>query len=58
MAGVLGALGRRINNTQEIHQAKLPGNVLAVLKYEQEGGKTYYSLTPHALEALRAENII
>lgn len=58
MAGVLGALGRRVNNTKEIHQAGLPGNASAVLKWEKEGGKEYISLTPHALEALKAENII
>jgi len=58
MAGVLGALGRRINNTEEIHQAGLPGNTKAILKWEDEGGKGYYSLTPHAIEALKAEGVI
>ena len=58
MAGVLGALGRRINNTEEIHQAGLPGNTKAILKWEKEGGKVYYSLTPHAIEALKAEGVI
>ena len=58
MAGVLGALGRRVNNTKEIHQAGLPGNINAILKWEKEGDKGYYSLTSYALEALKAENII
>lgn len=58
MAGVLGALGRRINNTEEIHQARLPGNTNAVFKWEKEGGMDYISLTPYALEALKAEKII
>ena len=58
MAGVMGALGRRINNTKEIHQAGLPGNTGAVLKWEQEGDKAYYGLTPDATEALKAEGII
>jgi hypothetical protein len=58
MSGTLGALGRRINETPEIHQAGLPGDTSAVLKYETEGEIRYISLTPEALEALRAEGII
>ena len=58
MAGVLGALGRRINNTQEIHQAGLPGNTKAVLKWEKEGGIEYVSLKPYVHEALVAEGVI
>lgn len=58
MSGVLGALGRRINGTEAIHKAGLPGNTSAVLVREKEGGKEYFSLTPDALEALRAEEVI
>lgn len=58
MAGVHGALGGRINNTQEIHQAGLPGDIYAVLNYEEQGDKGYFSLTPHALEALKEEGIV
>ena len=58
MAGVMGALGRRINNTKEIHLAGLPGNTSAVLKWEKENGKGYFTLTPDAVEALKAEGII
>lgn len=58
MAGVLGALGRRINNTAEIHQAGLPGNCNAVLKWEEEGGKRYVCLTPHAFEALKSMGLV
>lgn len=58
MAGLLGALGNRINNTPEIHRAGLPGNVEAVLKYERIDGKRHLSLTPHAREALEAEEVI
>lgn len=58
MAGLLGALGSRINSTEAIHQASLPGNVEAVLKYERIDGKRHLSLTPHAKEALEAEGVI
>jgi hypothetical protein len=58
LRGVHGALGNRINNTPEIHQAGLPGNTDAVLVSHLERGKRFFSLTPHAREALRAEGII
>ena len=58
MAGLLGALGRRINGTPEIKQAGLPGNVKAVLNYERIGGKRHMDLTIHAKEALEAEGVI
>lgn len=56
--GVHGALGRRINNTPEIHRAGLQGNIKAVLRWEEDGEGGYFSLTPHALEALKAEGIV
>ncbi|MFW6126126.1 MAG: hypothetical protein ACOC58_03385 [Chloroflexota bacterium] len=58
MAGLLGALGSRINSTRAIHQAGLPGNVGAVLKYERIDGERHLSLTPDAREALEAEGVI
>ena len=58
MAGLLGALGRRINATKEVKQAGLPGNVEAVLNYERIGGKRHMSLTADAKEALEAEGVI
>ncbi len=58
IAGVFGALGRRINKTEEIHKAGLLGNTRDVLKWDYENGKYYLSLTPNALEALKAEGII
>lgn len=58
MAGVLGALGRRINTTKEIHLAGLKGSTEAILNWEIEGDKGYYSLTPQAIEALRSEGVI
>lgn len=58
MAGVLGALGRRINNTPEIRQAGLPGNVSAIMVFETVSGTRYVELTPEALEALEEEEVI
>lgn len=58
MAGLLGALGSRINSTPEIHRAGLPGTVEAVLEYEKVDGERHLSLTPHAQEALEAEGVI
>ena len=58
MAGVLGGLGRRISNTEEIVAAGLPRNCEAMMEWEYEGVTEYRSLLPHALEALREENII
>ncbi len=58
-AGVLGALGRRINSTPEIHQAGLPGNVAAVLHYRKlDDGNFFLSLQPDAEAVLREEGII
>ena len=58
MAGVLGALGRRVDHTPEIHRAGLPGNSGAVLKLEEEDGKRFISLQPDALKVLREANVI
>ena len=58
MAGVMGALGRRINGTKEIHAAGLPGNTLALFEWPKEGGKNYIELKPYALEALQVEGLI
>jgi hypothetical protein len=62
IAGVFGALGRRINNTPEIHQAGLPGNCDAIRRWDREtkdGKVVYYiSLTLDALDALKKEGII
>lgn len=54
MAGVMGALGRRISNTSEIRQAGLKGNTTAIMEYD----KGYLSLTKDALEVLREEGLI
>jgi len=58
LAGVLGALGRRINQTKEIHKAGLEGNVKAVINYRHDGEDLYLSLTPEAEEVLREEGYI
>ena len=57
-AGVMGAMGRRINNTKEIHQAGLPANVYAVIKYRKTEDEMYYSLTQNAEEVLKEEGVI
>ena len=57
-AGVMGALGRRINSTVEIHSAGLPANVYAVINYRETDDGTYLSLTHDAEEVLREEGII
>ena len=57
-AGVMGALGRRINNTEEVHSAGLPANVYAVINYRQTEDGTYLSLTRDAEEVLREEGVI
>jgi hypothetical protein len=58
MAGVLGALGKRINMTEQIHQAGLPGNTSAVLTWEVESGKEFICLKALALEVLKAEGLV
>lgn len=58
VAGVHGALGRRINHTKEIADSGLPGNTNAVLTWRNSGGKEYLSLKPEFIEVLREEKII
>ena len=62
IAGVHGALGRRINHTPEIEQAGLPGNMKAVMNWRKksEGTKIIYylSLCPDFIEVLKEEGII
>jgi len=55
--GVHGALGRRINETAEIHQAGLPGNLDAVVDWNK-GGKNTIALKPEFLEVLKEEGLI
>jgi hypothetical protein len=58
MAGVLGALGRRINGTEAIHDAGLPGDTDALFEWPKVAGKKYIELKPYALEALKIEGVI
>lgn len=58
MAGVLGALGRRISNTKEIAAAGLPQNCMAMFEWETEDEIDYIELQHYALEALQEEGII
>jgi hypothetical protein len=54
--GVHGALGKRINQTPEIHKAGLPGNLNAVLDWNIE--EKTIGLKPEFLEVLKEEGII
>ena len=58
IAGVHGALGKRINNTKEIHQAGLPGNTSAIMDWRKENGKEYLKLNQEFIEVLEEEKII
>jgi hypothetical protein len=58
IAGVHGALGKRINNTKEIHQASLPGNMSAIVDLRKENGKEYLKLKQEFIEVLEEEKII
>ncbi len=58
IAGLHGALGRRINNTKEIHQAGLPGEMKAIVTWRKDGDKEFLSLKPDFLEVLREEGIV
>ena len=56
MRGVHGALGRRINETPEIHQADLPGNLDAVVIWDTS--KNTIALRTEFLEVLNEEGLI
>ena len=58
MAGVFGALGRRISNTPAIKAASLPQNLNAMIKTRRDGESKCLSLTPYAEDALEKEGII
>ena len=58
MAGVLGALGRRINNNPEIKKAGLEANIHAVLIYGRDGEDLYISLHDYVIEVLKDLEII
>lgn len=59
-AGVLGALGRRISNTQEVISSQLKGDISDVvnLEHDRATDKWYISLTSNALKALKEEGVI
>jgi len=58
VAGVHGALGKRINRTAAIHEAGLPGNMDAVATWRNEGAKRFLSLKPEFVEVLLEERIV
>lgn len=57
MTGVIGALGKRVNATEEVHKAGLPGDSTLVLRSYQENGKKYISLTDEVLEVIKEPEI-
>lgn len=60
LAGIFGALGRRISKTHEVKSSELKGNIKDMIKWEHDINldKWYISLTPNALKALKAEGVI
>jgi hypothetical protein len=58
LKSILGALGRRINNTKEIHEAGLPGDSGAIFNYTKVADGWVITLTDNATSALKAEGII
>ena len=52
VAGVHGALGKRIKGTKEIQAVGLPGNMEAIMTWRNEGGKYFLSLKPEFLQVL------
>ena len=58
MAGVLGALGRRINNNPEIKKAGVEANIHAVLIYERDGDDLYISMHDYVIDVLKDFGII
>lgn len=58
VAGVHGALGKRINRTPAITEAGLPGNMEAVVTWRNEGGKYFLSLKPEFVEVLIEEKVV
>ena len=57
-AGVMGAFGRRVNNTKKIHNTELPKNVGAFINYRYTDEGYFLSLTSVAKEVLEEEGVI
>ena len=57
-AGVMGALGHRVNGTPEIGLAGLPQNITAIINYRKVDDTTFLSLTDDAKAVLLEEGII
>ena len=55
--GIHGALGRRINQTPEIHAAKLPGSLDAVIDWSRDGTNTI-GLKSEFLEVLKEMQLV
>lgn len=58
VAGVHGALGKRINRTAAIIEAGLPGNMEAIATWRNEGRKRFLSLRPEFVEVLIEERVV
>lgn len=57
MRGLMGALGKRVNATEEVHQAGLPCDSTLVVKTFQKNDKKYVSLTDDVLEVIKEPDI-
>jgi len=58
IAGLHGALGKRINATDGIKESGLPGNSFAVMTWKNERGQGLIGLKPEFIEVLIEEKII
>ena len=58
LRGTMGALGKRVNGTPEVHAAGLPTDSDAVIESTRNGGSWIYALRSHAREALAVEELI
>lgn len=57
MRGLIGALGKRVNATGEVHEAGLVGDSTLVLNTYLESGKKYIGLTDEVLEVLKEPEV-
>lgn len=58
LRGTMGALGKRVNGTPEVHAAGLPTDSNAMVESTRSGGSWVYALRSYALEALSEEGLI
>ncbi len=58
LRGAMGALGKRVHGTREVHAAGLPTDSSAIIEATRHDKSWIYALRSHALEALQAEGLI